>query len=111
MILTPLESLFTIGVIALTTLLTRALTFVVFPADKKTPPMIEYLGKVLPFAIIGMLVVYALRHVNVMQYPYGIPEVIAGIFVVIIHKWKHNLMLSIGGGTVLYMVLVQWVIF
>jgi branched-subunit amino acid transport protein AzlD len=108
--LTPLESLLTIGVIALTTLLTRALTFVIFRADKKTPPMIEYLGKVLPFAIIGMLVVYALRDVNVMEYPYGIPEAIAGIFVVMIHKWKHNLMLSIGGGTVLYMVLIQWIV-
>ena len=109
MILTPLESLLIIGVIALTTLLTRALTFVIFSGDKKTPPIIEYLGKVLPFAIIGMLVVYALRHVSVVQYPFGIPEAIAGIFVVVIHKWKHNLMFSIGGGTVLYMMLVQWV--
>ena len=110
MILTPLESLLIIGVIALTTLLTRGLTFVIFSGDKKTPPVIEYLGKVLPFAIIGMLVVYALRHVSVLQYPFGIPEAIAGVFVVVIHKWKHNLMLSIGGGTILYMVLVQWVL-
>ena len=110
MILTPLESLLIIGVIAFTTLLTRGLTFVIFSGDKKTPPVIEYLGKVLPFAIIGMLVVYALRHVSVLQYPFGIPEAIAGVFVVVIHKWKHNLMLSIGGGTILYMVLVQWVL-
>ena len=109
MILTSLESLLIIGVIALTTLLTRALTFVIFSGDKKTPPVIEYLGKVLPFALVGMLVVYALRYVSVTQYPFGIPEAIAGSFVVVIHKWKHNLMLSIGGGTVLYMMLVQWV--
>ena len=109
MILTPLESLLTIGVIALTTLLTRALTFVIFSGEKRTPPVIEYLGKVLPFATIGMLVVYALRHVTVLEYPFGIPEAIAGIFVVLIHKWKHNLMLSIGGGTVLYMVLIQMI--
>ena len=109
MILTTLESLLIIGVIALTTLLTRALTFVIFSGDKKTPTVIEYLGKVLPFALVGMLVVYALRHVSVVQYPFGIPEAIAGIFVVVIHKWKHNLMLSIGGGTALYMVLIQMV--
>jgi len=109
MILTTLESLLIIGVIALTTLLTRALTFLIFSGDKKTPPVIEFLGKVLPFALVGMLVVYALRHVSVVQYPFGIPEAIAGIFVVVIHKWKHNLMLSIGGGTALYMVLIQMI--
>ena len=109
MILTPLESLLTIGVIALTTLFTRGLTFAIFSKGKKTPQVVEYLGSGLPFAIIGMLVVYALRHVTVLQYPFGIPEAIAGIFVVLIHRWKHNLMLSIGGGTVLYMILIQMV--
>jgi len=109
MILTPLESLLTIGGIALATLLTRGLTFVVFSKGKKTPLVVEYLGKVLPFAIIGMLVVYALRYVTVLQYPFGLPEAISGLFVVLIHKWKHNLMLSIGGGTLLYMMLVQMV--
>ena len=109
MTLTTIESFLTIGVIALTTLLTRALTFIVFSKEKRTPPIIEYLGKVLPFAIVGMLVVYSLRHVSVMGYPFGIPEAIAGIFVVLIHKWKHNLILSIGGGTVLYMVLIQMI--
>ena len=109
MTLTTMESFLTIGVIALTTLLTRALTFIVFSKEKRTPPIIEYLGKVLPFAIVGMLVVYSLRHVSVMSYPFGIPEAIAGIFVVLIHKWKHNLILSIGGGTVLYMVLIQMI--
>ena len=109
MTLTTMESFLTIGVIALTTIFTRALTFMVFSKEKKTPTIIEYLGKALPFAIIGMLVVYSLRYVSVIYYPFGIPEAIAGIFVVLIHKWKHNLILSIGGGTVLYMVLIQWV--
>ena len=104
-----MESLLIIGVIALTTLATRALTFIIFSKDKKTPPIIDFLGKVLPFAIVGMLVVYSMRYVSVIRYPFGIPEAIAGIFVVLIHKWKHNLILSIGGGTVLYMVLIQWV--
>ena len=72
--------------------------------------MVDYLGQVLPYAIIGMLVVYCFRYVSFITYPFGIGEVIAGVFVVIIHKWKHNLLLSIGGGTVLYMVLVQLIL-
>jgi len=109
MTLTTIQSFLTIGVIALTTLLTRALTFVIFPSGKKTPKFIEYLGTVLPYAIIGMLVVYCFRAVSVVTSPYGIPEAIAGIFVVVMHKWKHNLILSIGGGTAIYMVLVQMI--
>jgi len=105
-----LQSLLTIGVIALTTLLTRALTFVLFSSGNKTPKMVEYLGQVLPHAIIGMLVIYCFRYVSFITSPFGIGEVVAGVFVVIIHKWKHNLLLSIGGGTALYMVLVQMVL-
>ena len=107
MILTTQQALLTIAVIALTTILMRALPFIIFPVGKKTPKFIEYLGEVLPYAIIGMLIVYCFKEVSLVKTPHGIPELIAGAFVVAIHKWKHNLLISIGGGTLLYMLLVQ----
>ena len=107
MILTQQQALLTIAVIVVTTILTRALPFIIFPADKKTPKFIVYLGEVLPYAIIGMLIVYCFKEVSTVSAPHGIPELIASVFVVLIHKWKHNLLISIGGGTLLYMVLVQ----
>jgi len=107
MILTTSQALLTIAVVAAATILTRVLPFVIFPGGKKTPKFITYLGTVLPFAIIGMLIVYCFKSVSVTVWSHGIPELIAGVFVVAIHKWKHNLLLSIGGGTLLYMILVQ----
>lgn len=85
----------------------RALPFLLFPGDKKTPPYILYLGKVLPYAIIGMLVVYCLKEVSVTAAPFGIPELITVVAIVLVHIWKRNTLLSIGGGTLLYMFLVQ----
>ena len=61
----------------------------------------------LPYAIMGMLIIYCFKDVHFLSYPWGLPELLAGLFVILAHKWKHNLLLSIGGGTVLYMVLVQ----
>ena len=90
-------------------LLTRVIPFVLFPGGKKTPAYIMYLGKVLPAAIIALLVVYCLQNTTVLSYPYGIPEAIAVIAVVLVHLWKRNNLLSIVGGTVLYMILVQFV--
>jgi Predicted branched-chain amino acid permeases (azaleucine resistance) len=107
MILTTQQALLTIAVMVVTTILTRALPFIIFPADKKTPKFIVYLGEVLPYAIIGMLIVYCFKEVSMVSAPHGIPELIASVFVVLIHKWKHNLLISIGGGTLLYMFLVQ----
>ena len=109
MILTTTQALLTIVVIVGVTILTRALPFIIFPAGKKTPKFIVYLGEVLPYAIIGMLIIYCFKEVSTVTAPHGVPEAIAAIFVVAIHKWKHNLILSIGGGTLLYMVLVQQV--
>ena len=106
---TTFQSFLTIGVIALGTILTRSLTFILFSSGKKTPKFIDYLGKVLPYAVMGMLIVYCLRYVSVVDAPFGLPELIAGLFVVVVHKWKHNILVSIGGGTVLYMALVQFV--
>ncbi|WP_394926498.1 branched-chain amino acid transporter permease [uncultured Robinsoniella sp.] len=85
----------------------RSLPFLLFPGNKKTPAYIMYLGKVLPFAIIGMLVVYCFKNVSVVSAPFGIPELIALIVIVILHVWKRNTLVSIGCGTLLYMFLVQ----
>ncbi len=90
-------------------LLTRVTPFVLFPGGRKTPKYIMYLGKVLPAAIIALLVVYCLQNTTILSYPYGIPEAIAVIAVVLVHLWKRNNLLSIVGGTVLYMLLIQFV--
>ena len=85
----------------------RGLPFLLFPGNKKNPAYIMYLGKVLPFAIIGMLVVYCFKNVSVISAPFGIPELIALVVIVFLHVWKRNTLISIGGGTLLYMFLVQ----
>lgn len=103
------SSLIMIAAIAIATFATRAASFLVFPKGKEIPPKVVFIGKVLPPAIIGMLVVYCLRSTSVLAYPYGIPELIAGLTVVILHLWKRNIFLSIGAGTILYMILVQMI--
>ena len=95
--------------VALTTFATRVTPFLIFPKGKQIPKTIRYLGKVLTPAIIGMLVVYCLRNTVVLSAPYGIPELIAVLVVAVLHVWKRNNLLSIGVGTVLYMVLIQTV--
>ena len=94
-----------IAVMALTTAALRFLPFLVF--TKRTPPYVVYLGKVLPAALIGMLVVYCLKDVRVASAPHGLPELIAGAGVVLLQAWKRNSLLSILAGTLLYMVLIQ----
>ena len=101
------QALILILIMAAVTFLLRGLPFLLFPGSKETPPYILYLGKVLPFAIIGMLVVYCLRNVQISQAPFGLPELIATVAIVIVHVWRRNTLLSIGGGTLLYMFLVQ----
>ena len=100
-------SLLQIGVIAVCTALTRFLPFLIFPAGKKRPAFITYLGKVLPYAIMGMLVVYCLKAVDFVQPPHALPELIACAVTVVLHVWKRSTLLSIVGGTVCYMLLVQ----
>ncbi|RGF85574.1 branched-chain amino acid transporter AzlD [Ruminococcus sp. OF03-6AA] len=96
----------TVAVVVLGTMTTRFLPFLIFPEGKEPPAVITYLGTVLPYAVIGLLVVYCLKDVPGSGH-YGIPELIAILFIVALHKWKKSTLLSIGGGTVLYMVLVQ----
>lgn len=103
-----MHSFLLIAVVALVTMGIRFLPFVIF--RKKTPRLVLYMGKVLPFAIMGMLVVYTLKHVSVVEGNHGIPELIGVLFVVFLHKWKHNTLLSIVGGTIIYMLLVQVVL-
>ena len=94
-------------VVAITTFATRVIPFLVFPKGKKIPDISHDLGKVLTPAVIGMLVVYCLKNTQIMTAPHGIPELIAVSVVAILHIWKRNNLLSIGVGTVLYMVLIQ----
>jgi branched-subunit amino acid transport protein AzlD len=107
MVLTTTQSLVLIAVIAVATQITRGLPFILFPKNKETPRYILYLGKVLPYSAIGLLVVYCLKNVSFISSPYGIPEAIAVFCVVVLHLWKNNTLLSIGFGTAVYMVLVQ----
>ncbi len=101
------EEIITIALCALATMLTRFLPFLVFRSDKPAPKYICYLGKALPAAIFGMLVVYCLKNVELLSGSHGLPELFAILLVTVLHLWKRNMLLSIGGGTVCYMVLVQ----
>ena len=103
------SSFLIILLVALTTFATRVAPFLIFPKGKEIPKTIQYLGKVLTPAIIGMLVVYCLRNAAILSAPHGIPELIAVVVVAVLHIWKRNNLLSIGVGTVLYMVLIQTV--
>ena len=96
-----------IAVMAIVTMLLRFLPFLIF--TKETPEYISYLGKVLPAALIGMLIVYCVRDVSILDQPHGLPELIAGIAVAGLQAWKRNSLLSILSGTVIYMLLVQLV--
>lgn len=104
-----LHSAAMIAVITLVTAALRFLPFFIFGENRKTPPLVTYLGKVLPFAIMGMLVIYCLKGVTLTAAPYGIPEAIGCAAVVLLHIWKRNTLLSIGGGTLCYMLLVQFI--
>ncbi len=105
--MTVTQQLLTIAILALGTMATRFLPFLIFRDNKPTPRYIQYLGKALPAAIFGMLVVYCLKSVNVLAYSYGLPELIAIAVTVALHLWKRQTLLSIAGGTVCYMLLVQ----
>lgn len=107
MILTPLQILGIIFAVAAGTQITRWLPFWLFPEDRKPPAWVTDLGKVLPAATMGLLVVYCLKGVSWTAPPHGAPELLAILAVAALHRWKGNVLLSIAGGTVLYMVLVQ----
>lgn len=109
MILNASATFFIILTVALVTLGTRALPFVLFPAGKKTPEWILSLGRALPPAMIGMLVVYCLKGASPLVYPYSLPEMFSVVLVVLLQLWRHNTLISICGGTACYMLLIQLV--
>ncbi|OQB23892.1 MAG: Branched-chain amino acid transport protein (AzlD) [Firmicutes bacterium ADurb.Bin182] len=107
--LTDTQTLIIILAVAFGTMITRFLPFLLFPKTKKTPEIISCLGKTLPAAMMGLLVVYCLKDISAVNPPYGIPELISVSAVVILHILKRNALLSIAGGTAVYMLLVQHV--
>ena len=96
-----------IVVAVLVTAATRFLPFLIFGEKRKTPPIIEYLGTVLPCAIMGMLVIYCLRNISFASLSAFLPELLACALVALIHIWKRNTLLSILSGTLFYMIMVQ----
>lgn len=96
-----------VAVISLVTIGLRFLPFLIFNGKRSTPEFVTYLGRILPYAIMGMLVVYCLKGISITAAPYGLPEFIACVAVVLLHLWKRNTLISIVGGTVCYMFLAQ----
>lgn len=101
------QGVVTILMAVLGTVITRFLPFIVFPESERPPRVVEYLGKVLPYAMGGLLVVYSLKNVTPFSGTHGIPEAVAIAVIVSLHVWKRSMLLSIAGGTAVYMLLVQ----
>lgn len=108
--MTLTQQIITIAMVILGTVLTRFLPFLVFPAGKPTPKYIQYFGTVLPPAVFGLLVVYCLKDVSLFAGSHGVPEMISIAAVIGLHIWKRQMLLSIAGGTLCYMLLVQVII-
>ena len=96
-------------IIALVTAALRFIPFLIFNGNKPIPKFVEYLGRVLPYSIMAMLVVYCLKGISFRKAPLGLPEIISVVIVVVLHIWKRNTLLSIIGGTVCYMLLIQFI--
>jgi branched-subunit amino acid transport protein AzlD len=109
MTLTPVQALVIVAMVTFGTMITRFLPFLIFRKAVSAHSYIGYLGKVLPYAAIGLLVVYCLKGVSFIHPSYGFPEAIAIVCIAVLHYWKGNSLLSIGAGTVIYMALVQLV--
>ncbi|MDO4545354.1 MAG: branched-chain amino acid transporter permease [Bacillota bacterium] len=106
--MTILQQCITIAIIIAATVFTRAVAFVAFPADKPTPKYIQYLGKALPGAAFGMLVIYCLKDCSLFSATHALPELLSIGVICLLHFWKKNMFLSIVGGTAVYMVLVNF---
>lgn len=104
-----LHSVALVAVMSLVTIALRFLPFLIFGENRKTPAIITYLGQVLPYAIMGMLVIYCLKGISFVAAPFGLPELLSCGAVVLLHLWKRNTLLSIGAGTICYMLLIQLV--
>jgi len=106
--LTGTETVIMIFSIAAGTIITRFLPFVMFPEKRRTPPVVDYLGKALPPAMMGLLVVYCLRNIDISSGNHGMPEFLSIVLIILLHQWKSNVLLSIGGGTIFYMFLLRY---
>ena len=107
--MTSLQAFWCIAVVAICTFLTRVAPFLLFGGKRQPPAPVKYLGQVLPPAILATLVIYCLKNMQLLSYPYGLPELIAAAAVIFLHLWKRNNLLSIGVGTLLYMLLIQFI--
>jgi branched-subunit amino acid transport protein AzlD len=103
------QQIITIAMCVLATMTTRFLPFMIFSEKRETPAFIQYIGKYLPSAVFGMLVVYCLKDVSFVSGTHGLPELIAIVVTVVLHKWKRQMLLSIAGGTACYMLLIHFV--
>ena len=106
--MTILQQVLTVAAVVLGTMTTRFLPFLLFPEGKQPPAFIRYLGTVLPSAVIGLLVVFCLKDAVFTSW-HSLPELLGILAVALLHQWKKNILLSIAGGTIFYMVLVQMV--
>ncbi|MBB3112450.1 branched-subunit amino acid transport protein AzlD [Paenibacillus phyllosphaerae] len=109
MTMTLLERCITIAMVVLGTMMTRFIPFLLFPSGRPVPPYVQYLGKVLPAAALGLLVIYSLKDVDLLSDSHGMPELISVTLVAGLHIWRRNMLLSIAAGTIAYMLLVQLV--
>lgn len=107
--MTQTQIFVTIFLFAAGTMITRFLPFIIFPENRPTPKFVTYLGRYLPAAVIGMLVIYCIKDVTILEGSHGLPELISIAGIVLLHVWKRQVLLSVGAGTVLYMLLVQFV--
>ncbi len=103
------EQIIIISIAALATMLTRFLPFLIFKSGRRTPEFLTYIGKALPPAVFGLLVVYCLKNINVTASPYGLPELIGVAAVIVLHLAFRKMLLSIAGGTLIYVLLVNLV--
>lgn len=109
MTMTLFEQMITIGLVVLGTMMTRFIPFILFPSGRSTPLYIQYLGKLLPAAALGLLVIYSLKDIDLFSGNHGIPELISVTIVAFLHIWRRNMLLSIASGTIVYMLLIQMV--
>ena len=85
----------------------RFLPFFIINKSLSDNKYVQFLGKVLPYSMIALLVIYCIKDINIIKFPYAIPELISIAVIIILHVLKRNVLISIGAGTVLYMFLVQ----
>ena len=107
--MTLTQQIITIGLCIAGTMLTRFLPFAIFNEKRKTPAFVQYLGRFLPSAVFGMLVVYCLRNVHVLSGTHGLPEFISILVTGVLHIWKRQMLLSIAGGTICYILLLHFI--